>query len=97
MQLTALTYVWYVHGLDELESSTRGKRRSRQFLTRCIHPVARGEGELGAFSALPCFAARMPAVVKVKVIRARDLPIMDRSSELTDAFVEVLPRHSSCA
>ena len=34
----------------------------------------------------------MPAVVKVKVIRARDLPIMDRSSELTDAFVEVCTR-----
>ena len=31
----------------------------------------------------------MPGVVKVKVMSARDLPIMDRSSELTDAFVEV--------
>lgn len=32
----------------------------------------------------------MPAAVQVKVVAARDLPIMDRSSELTDAFVEVL-------
>lgn len=31
----------------------------------------------------------MPAIVQVKVVSARDLPIMDRSSELTDAFVEV--------
>ncbi len=30
----------------------------------------------------------MPATVQVKVVAARDLPIMDRSSELTDAFVE---------
>lgn len=32
----------------------------------------------------------MPAIVYVKVVAARDLPVMDRSSELTDAFVEVL-------
>ena len=31
----------------------------------------------------------MPATVQVKAVAARDLPIMDRSSELTDAFVEV--------
>ncbi|XP_019857459.1 PREDICTED: C2 domain-containing protein 5-like [Amphimedon queenslandica] len=31
----------------------------------------------------------MPAIVSVKVISARDLPVMDRSSELTDAFVEI--------
>lgn len=31
----------------------------------------------------------MPAIVQVKVVAARDLPVMDRSSELTDAFVEV--------
>ena len=31
----------------------------------------------------------MPAIVKVRVVAARDLPVMDRSSELTDAFVEV--------
>jgi len=31
----------------------------------------------------------MPATVKVQVSRARDLPIMDKSSELTDAFAEV--------
>lgn len=31
----------------------------------------------------------MPGTVKVRVLSARDLPIMDRTSELTDAFVEV--------
>jgi Ca2+-dependent lipid-binding protein len=31
----------------------------------------------------------MPAIVSVKVVAARDLPVMDRSSELTDAFVEI--------
>ena len=31
----------------------------------------------------------MPAIVKLRVIAARELPVMDRSSELTDAFVEV--------
>lgn len=31
----------------------------------------------------------MPAKVKVRIVAGRDLPIMDRSSELTDAFVEV--------
>ena len=28
-------------------------------------------------------------IVKVKVMGARDLPVMDRASDLTDAFVEV--------
>ena len=32
---------------------------------------------------------KMPGIVQVKVAAARDLPVMDRSSELTDAFVEV--------
>ncbi|OZJ02721.1 hypothetical protein BZG36_05105 [Bifiguratus adelaidae] len=31
----------------------------------------------------------MPCVLKVKINAARDLPVMDRSSELTDAYVEV--------
>ena len=31
----------------------------------------------------------MPAKLKVRIVAGRDLPIMDRSSELTDAFVEV--------
>ncbi|GAB1608607.1 domain-containing 5-like isoform X2 [Argonauta hians] len=31
----------------------------------------------------------MPGRLKVKVVAARDLPIMDRASDLTDAFVEV--------
>ncbi len=35
----------------------------------------------------------MPGIVRVKVVSARDLPIMDRSSELTDAFVEVGTSH----
>ena len=32
---------------------------------------------------------KMPAIIKVKVIDARDLPVMDRASDLTDAFVEL--------
>ena len=38
----------------------------------------------------------MPAKVKVRIVAGRDLPVMDRSSELTDAFVEVnslIPKH----
>ncbi|XP_066911798.1 C2 domain-containing protein 5-like [Clytia hemisphaerica] len=31
----------------------------------------------------------MPAIVKVKVIEGKNLPIMDRASDLTDAFVEL--------
>ena len=31
----------------------------------------------------------MPGKLKVKVVAGRNLPVMDRSSELTDAFVEV--------
>ena len=31
----------------------------------------------------------MPAIIRVKVIDARDLPVMDRASDLTDAFVEL--------
>nr|XP_047130969.1 C2 domain-containing protein 5 isoform X3 [Hydra vulgaris] len=31
----------------------------------------------------------MPGIVKVKVIECQDLPVMDRASELTDAFVEL--------
>ncbi|CAG5134399.1 unnamed protein product, partial [Candidula unifasciata] len=31
----------------------------------------------------------MPGRVKVRILSARDLPVMDRASELTDAFVEV--------
>ena len=31
----------------------------------------------------------MPGIVHVKVVEARDLPVMDKRSELTDAFVEV--------
>lgn len=31
----------------------------------------------------------MPGIVQVQVSRARNLPIMDKSSELTDAFAEV--------
>ena len=32
---------------------------------------------------------KMPAIVKVQVVAARDLPVMDRSSDSTDCFVEV--------
>jgi len=31
----------------------------------------------------------MPGKLKVRVVAGRHLPIMDRASELTDAFVEV--------
>ncbi|KAL7751428.1 hypothetical protein RI367_003288 [Sorochytrium milnesiophthora] len=31
----------------------------------------------------------MPCILKIRVVSARDLPVMDRSSELADAFVEV--------
>ncbi|OAJ36509.1 hypothetical protein BDV3_001140 [Batrachochytrium dendrobatidis] len=31
----------------------------------------------------------MPCILKVKIISARNLPIMDRTTDLTDAFVEV--------
>ena len=31
----------------------------------------------------------MPGTLKVKVVSARGLPVMDRSTDLTDAFVEV--------
>eukprot|EP00966_Prymnesium_polylepis_P028230 653072-Prymnesium_polylepis.1 len=31
----------------------------------------------------------MPAAIKIRVQEARDLPIMDRATELTDAYVEV--------
>ena len=31
----------------------------------------------------------MPGIVHVKVVKARDLPVMDKRSELTDAFVAV--------
>ena len=31
----------------------------------------------------------MPGKLKVKIVAAQDLPVMDRASELTDAFVEV--------
>eukprot|EP00123_Amoebidium_parasiticum_P021357 comp65939_c0_seq1/m.48006 comp65939_c0_seq1/g.48006 ORF comp65939_c0_seq1/g.48006 comp65939_c0_seq1/m.48006 type:complete len:284 (-) comp65939_c0_seq1:8-859(-) len=31
----------------------------------------------------------MPATVKVRVVEARDLPVMDQRTELTDAYVEV--------
>ena len=41
--------------------------------------------------------ANMPGIVQVKVVSARDLPIMDRSSELTDAFVEVGRKYISNA
>ena len=31
----------------------------------------------------------MPGKIKVRILGARHLPIMDRASELTDAFVEI--------
>lgn len=31
----------------------------------------------------------MPSILKIRVTAARNLPIMDRTTELTDAYVEV--------
>ena len=31
----------------------------------------------------------MPGIVKVRILEGRDLPVMDRASELTDAYVDV--------
>jgi len=31
----------------------------------------------------------MPCILKIKVVEARDLPVMDRSSERADAYVEI--------
>jgi Ca2+-dependent lipid-binding protein len=31
----------------------------------------------------------MPCILKVRIISGRDLPVMDKTSELTDAYVEV--------
>ncbi|KAI9007389.1 hypothetical protein BC832DRAFT_610651 [Gaertneriomyces semiglobifer] len=31
----------------------------------------------------------MPCILKVRIVAARDLPVMDRATELTDAFVEI--------
>jgi Ca2+-dependent lipid-binding protein len=31
----------------------------------------------------------MPCILKIRVIGARDLPVMDKASDLTDAYVEV--------
>ena len=31
----------------------------------------------------------MPCILKVRIVAARDLPVMDKASELTDAYVEV--------
>jgi len=35
------------------------------------------------------FRVIMPGKLKVRIVAARDLPVMDRASELTDAFAEV--------
>lgn len=31
----------------------------------------------------------MPCILKIRVVGARDLPVMDKASDLTDAYVEV--------
>lgn len=35
----------------------------------------------------------MPGKLKVKIVAGRHLPVMDRASDLTDAFVEVSEAH----
>ncbi|KAL1504008.1 hypothetical protein AB1Y20_010423 [Prymnesium parvum] len=37
----------------------------------------------------------MPAAIKIRVLEARGLPIMDRATELTDAYVEVVHERQS--
>ena len=39
--------------------------------------------------ASPTKLFSMPGIVKVRILEGRDLPIMDRASELTDAYVDV--------
>lgn len=42
------------------------------------------------FVTFPTFRSfSMPSILKVRIINARDLPVMDRSTDLTDAFVEI--------
>ena len=36
-----------------------------------------------------CLDAIMPGKLKAKIVAGRHLPVMDRASDLTDAFVEV--------
>ena len=52
-------------------------------------PESSSGNEATKYKVLKIQLASMPGIVQVKVVSARDLPIMDRSSELTDAFVEV--------
>ena len=37
----------------------------------------------------------MPGKLKIRIVAARNLPVMDRASDLTDAFVEVCIRSCS--
>lgn len=37
----------------------------------------------------------MPGKLKAKIVAGRHLPVMDRASDLTDAFVEVGGHHHS--
>ena len=38
---------------------------------------------------LNCIPIQMPGKVKVRILSGRHLPVMDRSSDTTDAFAEV--------
>lgn len=38
----------------------------------------------------------MPGKLKAKIVAGRHLPVMDRASDLTDAFVEVRTHMLSC-
>lgn len=46
-------------------------------------------------SGIICVSFQMPGRLKVRLLAARDLPVMDRASDLTDAFVEVVTVISS--
>jgi hypothetical protein len=40
-----------------------------------------------AAAAVPGWLAAMPAAIKIRVCSARNLPVMDRTTELTDAYI----------
>ena len=43
----------------------------------------------GHFTTIDGVALNMPGKVKVRVLSGRQLPVMDRASDTTDAFAEV--------
>ncbi|KAH9490613.1 C2 domain-containing protein 5, partial [Bulinus truncatus] len=56
---------------------------------RVFDVSCRYTGKAMSFNVLSTAMFGMPGRVKVRILGARDLPVMDRASELTDAFVEI--------